>query len=373
MNFSYWEKKSWFTQVDFTVVGSGIVGLNCALELRKKYPKAFILILEKGILPQGASTKNAGFACFGSVSELLDDLTHSTESEVVELVKQRIEGLEALRSLIGDDQLGYKPWGGYELFSNNDSETYENCLEKISYLNTLLFPIFGEKVYEEKPNTFGFNQIKPSVIFSPHEGQIDTGKMMKSLLQLVRSNDIQIINSTSVQSFESSTSHVLVKTDNNIEFKTSQLFIATNGFSRELGIKKVSPARAQVLITHPIPNLTIKGTFHLDKGYYYFRNIDNRILLGGGRNLDFHTEKTTQFGSTELIQSKLEELLHTTILPNTPVEIDHRWSGIMGVGEQKKPLISSIHSRVHCGIRLGGMGIAIGTLTGKKLANLISN
>jgi hypothetical protein len=35
----------------------------------------------------------------------------------------------------------------------------------------------------------------------------------------------------------------------------------------------VKPARAQVLITEPIDNLDVRGTFHLDCGYYYFRNI----------------------------------------------------------------------------------------------------
>ena len=90
-----------------------------------------------------------------------------------------------------------------------------------------------------------------------------------------------------------------------------------------------------MLITSQIKNLHIKGTFHLEEGYYYFRNINNRILLGGGRNLDFETEETTQFGETTLIQNKLENLLKTTILPNTAFEITHRWSGIMGVGSQK--------------------------------------
>ena len=75
MNLSYWELKSWFMNVDFTIVGSGIVGLNCAFYLKQKYPSANILILEKGILPQRASTKNAGFACFGSLSEIIDDLS----------------------------------------------------------------------------------------------------------------------------------------------------------------------------------------------------------------------------------------------------------------------------------------------------------
>ena len=102
MNYSYWELKEWFTNIDFTIVGSGIVGLNCALELKKKYPKAKVLVLEKGMLPQGASSKNAGFACFGSLSELIDDLKTHSEEEVFNLVKNRWEGLQLLRKNLGD-------------------------------------------------------------------------------------------------------------------------------------------------------------------------------------------------------------------------------------------------------------------------------
>ena len=93
MNLSYWEIKNWFTNVDYTIVGSGIVGLHCALSLRERYPNSKILVLEKGILPQGASTKNAGFACFGSISEILDDLKNHSEEEVVQLIQKRWNGL----------------------------------------------------------------------------------------------------------------------------------------------------------------------------------------------------------------------------------------------------------------------------------------
>ena len=48
MNLSYWEYNTWLDKVDFTIVGSGIVGLNCALNLKEKFPKAKILVLEKG-------------------------------------------------------------------------------------------------------------------------------------------------------------------------------------------------------------------------------------------------------------------------------------------------------------------------------------
>jgi glycine/D-amino acid oxidase-like deaminating enzyme len=126
-----------------------------------------------------------------------------------------------------------------------------------------------------------------------------------------------------------------------------------------------------VLITEPIENLDIRGTFHIDKGYYYFRNIDNRILLGGGRNLDFEGETTTEFGLTENIQNRLEVLLKEVILPNQDVKIEHRWSGIMGMGSSKRPIVEQISSNVYCGVRLGGMGVAIGSLVGKELADLV--
>ena len=74
---SYWEEESFLKNIDYTVIGSGIVGLTCALELRRLNPNSKIIILERGFLPTGASTKNAGFTCFGSPSELLDDLSNS--------------------------------------------------------------------------------------------------------------------------------------------------------------------------------------------------------------------------------------------------------------------------------------------------------
>lgn len=370
MNLSYWEIKTWLSNIDFTIVGSGIVGLSCALHLRKHFPKSKILIIEKGLLPQGASTKNAGFACFGSLSEIIDDLKQHSEQETVQLVKKRINGLKLLRKTLGDRAIGYKEFGGYELFSDSDSELYKTCLSENDKINKLLYPVFNSNVYKFKSNDFKFINIKPLISFNPFEGQIDTGKMMGALLKKAQKSGIKILNSCTVSSFSEDVNSVKIQT-NHFEFSSSKLFIATNGFANALIEQSVKPARAQVLITKPIKNLKIKGTFHLDKGYYYFRNIDNRILIGGGRNLDFKTEETTDFGTTELIQNKLNDLLTTCILPSHHFEIEHRWSGIMGVGHQKKAIVKQLTNNVFCGVRLGGMGIAIGSLIGKEMADII--
>lgn len=370
MNLSYWEIKSWFTNIDFTIVGSGIVGLSCALHLKEQFPKAKILVLEKGMLPQGASTKNAGFACFGSLSEILEDLKTHSEEDVFNLVKKRVNGLQLLRETLGDQAINYQNYGGYELFLNGDA-LLETCLSKKEYINNLLQPLFKKEVFSIKPNNFRFRNIKETYIFNPFEGQIDTGNMMEALLQKAQSKGIKILNNAAVESFSEDSNSVKVKTSS-LEFSTSKLFIATNGFASQLIKETVKPARAQVLITKPIKNLHIKGTFHLDKGFYYFRNIDNRILFGGARNLDFKGEETTEFAQTELIQSKLESILKTVILPETPFEIEHRWSGIIGLGNSKNTIVKPISNHVYCGVKLGGMGIAIGSLVGKELAQIIA-
>lgn len=370
MNLSYWELKNWFTQVDFTIVGSGIVGLHCALALREKYPNSKILVLEKGILPQGASTKNAGFACFGSVSEILDDLKSHSEEEVIQLIRKRWNGLQLLRKNLGDSAIDFKPFGGYELFLKEDESSYSECLQKLSFINEILKPIFKNDVFNKEVDRFDFKEIQEYLIFNPFEAQIDTGKMMHSLLQKAIANNIMILNQIEVTAFHENNTGVLISLDD-FSFISKKLLFATNGFAQKLTNNQVKPARAQVLITEPIPNLDIKGTFHLDKGYYYFRNIDDRILFGGGRNLDFSGETTTEFGQTELIQNHLEKLLKEVILPNTDFKIAHRWSGIMGMGSSKNPIVEQISDNVFCGVRLGGMGVAIGSLIGKELADLV--
>ena len=370
MQLSYWEIKNWFTNVDFTVVGSGIVGLHCALQLRERFPESKILILEKGILPQGASTKNAGFACFGSLSEIIDDLKSHSEDEVIQLVQKRWNGLQLLRKRLGDAAIDFKPYGGYELFLKDDDATYTECLQKLPFLNEILKPLFRSDVFSKEIDRFAFENIKEYTIFNPFEAQIDTGNMMQALLKEAISKDILILNQAEVTSFTDKNNSVeLVVKD--YTFQTKKLLFATNGFAGSLTDNAVKPARAQVLITEPIPNLDIKGTFHLDKGYYYFRNFEDRILLGGGRNLDFEGETTTDLSQTEKIQNKLEDLLKNVILPNQEYKIAHRWSGIMGIGSHKNPIVTQLSENVYCGVRLGGMGVAIGSLIGKELADLI--
>ena len=372
INYSYWELKQYFTEFDLIVIGAGIVGLSSAISYKNKNKKAKILILERGLLPNGASTKNAGFACFGSSSELLDDLSKNNSETIWETVLMRWQGLQILRKRLGDKGIDLNLWGGYELFDSKENKI--KSLEKIQDLNKEIYHHLGLKnCFSEYPkNNFGFKNTK-GIILNKYEGQIDTGLMMQNLLLLAQKKEITVLNNIEIKAINDLGGKVELKSINGI-FKAKKVVVATNGFANELlKINNINPARAQVLITKPISQLKIKGTFHYQEGYYYFRNIKNRLLFGGGRNINFIKEATSEIGLNSKIQNHLEYLLKTMILPNTAFEIEHRWSGIMGVGNEKKPIIKPITNNVIAAVRMGGMGIAIGSKVGEIVAKILKD
>jgi gamma-glutamylputrescine oxidase len=376
-SLSFWEKESFFKNIDVAIIGSGIVGLNAALRLKEIDAHLNVAVFERGALPEGASTRNAGFACFGSVTELLDDLETRPEDEVFSLVERRYRGLLKLRKRVGDTHLKYEEHGGYEIFKENESKTLNSCLEYLFYFNEKLQSITGLKdTYKVSKEDFGFQNTSSILIHNTAEGQIDTGNMMSTLLNLCKSKSIILFNGIEINEIIDSKSDskngVTLLTKEGWEITTTKVIVATNGFARRLlPDLEVIPARNQVLITKPIEGLKIKGCFHYDKGYYYFRNVGNRILLGGGRNLDFENEMTDTFGTTDVIQKSLLKLLDTTILLRQKYEIDGWWSGILGIGSQKKPIIQHVSPNVVVAVRMGGMGVAIGSLVGEDAAELL--
>ena len=370
---SYWERKTYFEEVDFLIIGAGIVGFSTAIELKNKYPDAKILILERGYLPSGASSKNAGFACFGSVTELLDDLTKMDESKVWETVANRWNGLQNLKQLIGEKNLELESNGSWDLIMPDEINSISEINSKLPYLNAKIEEITGEKnVYQEDKNcasTFEFNGLQTSY-FNRLEGQINTGKMITRFHQLAIEKGILCLFGISVEALQSNLYNIGLQTSVGY-MKARNVLICTNGFAQQfLPNRDINPARAQVLVTTPIENLKVKGTFHYQQGYYYFRNVEDRILLGGGRNLDFLGETTTKLETTSQITDVLTDLLKNVILPNQQFSIEYNWSGIMGVGQTKAPIIEKIDERIAVGVRLGGMGVAIGSLVGKELSEL---
>lgn len=126
-------------------------------------------------------------------------------------------------------------------------------------------------------------------------------------------------------------------------------------------------------MTKPVAGLKFKGIFHIDEGYYYFRNFGKRVIFGGGRNLDFAAEETGEFLYNEAIIAELKHKLDKVILPNQPYEIEDMWTGIMGFTEDKLPNILKVEDNITAAVSCNGMGIALSSYIAKEIVDTLDS
>jgi gamma-glutamylputrescine oxidase len=205
------------------------------------------------------------------------------------------------------------------------------------------------------------------------EGGLHSGKTVQALLQKVQGMGVQVLTGFEVIEYKQKDDHLEVYTKQGIDFTTRQLLLCTNAFTRQLVPDlDIIPNRGQVLVTSELPGIHFRGTFHFDQGYYYFRNLGNRLLIGGARNKSFEQENTTEFQTTAIIQEELERFTRTHILPGIDFAITDRWSGIMAMGAEKMPLVQELEDNVFCCVRMSGMGVALAPVVAGQVAALMS-
>lgn len=373
---SVWEQETYFAPRDFVIAGSGVVGLWTAYYLKKRFKRARILIAERGLIPSGASTRNAGFACIGSPTELLSDARSMGEQRMLEIVAMRYEGLRRIRKTFSAKEIGYEHFGGYELLTKTQYPKQKQLKNDLGWLNLTLRKAIKEdktfRIADKKIKSFGFGNTEHLVSASA-EAQLHSGMLVRSLARKVQSMGVDILTGVEITGYERSGDQLLLRTNLPLPLQTGQLVICTNGFAKQLlPDLDLQPVRGQVLVTAPVKNLPFKGVFHFDEGFYYFRNLGNRVLLGGARNKDLAAENSDQMVTTPFIQEELERFLQTAVMPGRKLRIEHRWTGIMAMGSEKVPIIRRVDKHVYCAVRMSGMGVALSPVIGDIISRQVT-
>ena len=350
------------------------MGLSAAVESHKMYPDAKITVVDLSPLCGGGSTKNAGFGCFGSPSELLDDWGTLGPEKTVELVAQRFEGLNKLRENYSDEKIGYQATGAIEMFTNVSQE--DQVLETkvrafLPELNEALEPVFKAhpfKIVDDIP--VGVMNAS-SVISSNFEGILDTSMLYSSAKKEALDAGVEMINGVKILGIEEDGRDGYRLDFDFGYFEAGTVLVAGNAFAKELlEDLDVSPKVNRVLVTEEIPGLRFEGSCHYDRGYVYLRRLENRMLIGGGRQWAQGNNDSLSDGGSEEVRIKLVEFLGNHIEGCKGVEIEYNWIGHLGVGASRDPIVKTVKPGLHVGVRMGGMGVAIGREIGVKLARL---
>lgn len=359
---SYWQDTAFRPPSDLLIIGAGLTGLCCAYHYLRRYPGHAVTILEKGPYSAGASVKNAGFACFGSPGELMADMAREDEKVVVERVEKRIRGLEGLRQIVTDDEMDFREKGGYEIFT--DQESYHRLLAGIRNLNASLAQTTGMETTFEPASINGYQ-----AFFCRVEGVLHSGKLINRLIKIVQDLGARLI--TGADAVSITTGKVFLKSETR-PLVARKIIAATNGYTSSLFPElKIKPARGYVFVTHPLPKLSWRHSFHYYKGFVYFRNIGNRLLIGGARHLDPEAETTYQDGINPGIKSWLVHFTNHILKIGDDWRIDYEWSGIMGFTENKNPLAVEVEKDVFVLGGYSGMGVSMAFESARELVSKI--
>jgi glycine/D-amino acid oxidase-like deaminating enzyme len=368
---SFWVKRH-LERADIVIVGGGLVGLLTSIRLKQKFPKREVWVLDKAPFLWSASWRNAGFACYGSAGELLDEARRSSRNQALELYRRRFDGLVQLREEFGDASLGFESSGGWELFqSEAEAQAVFRDLEE---LNQDLKSISGSLPFQIRSSQSLGMRIAPEAIFAAQEGAIQSHLLLRSVRNKALSLGVECYEGQSVNKLQATDSQSWVlELESGLTLKTRDLVLCTNAYTGLLQEDvELQPARGQVMVTSAMPDLPFRGIFHADQGYLYARTLGTRVLLGGGRNLDFTTEETLRSEGNEVIREHLLNYLKEVLVPGQEFSIQEQWSGIMAMGESREPIVQQRAPGLYLAVRMGGMGVALSSEVATRVSRLFS-
>ncbi|MBC8099375.1 MAG: FAD-binding oxidoreductase, partial [Armatimonadetes bacterium] len=193
--------------------------------------------------------------------------------------------------------------------------------------------------------------------------------MAQSGAEVVANNELYAIRQLSADMVEVHTRQYV--------FRARHVLLCTNAYSGSIDpylTDKVTPIRAQCLVTEPLPAPVINTCGYSDYGYMYYRmTFDGRLLIGGGRHHHKALEHdTTDDRATTPIQSTLENYLRTRF-PEVQAPVGRRWAGIMGFTADGMPLVGTLPDKPSVGFAVGfnGHGLALGAGTAERAVNLL--
>ena len=286
MDLSYWEHHYLLKDIDYLIVGAGLTGLQTAINIKETRDKATVVVIDRSPWSLGASTRNAGFACFANISEIIDDLNHHSAESVYQLIAKRYQGLNLLKSKFGENAIGYSQSGSTEVFTNQNRTELAHAIDSLQPINSILFEVLGlDQIFQYSSNSTLPNSC--GSISNKFEGQLNAGKLYTTIYNYAAKLEIDILGGLELESWEMINSRVNLKMKGGMSLNSKNIILCTNGFSSELVDEDIIPARGQVIVSEEVKELPCIGPHFFNKGYYYWRDIDNRILLGGARNLDF--------------------------------------------------------------------------------------
>jgi gamma-glutamylputrescine oxidase len=336
-------------QVDVAIVGGGVTGCSCALTLARGGLR--VRVHDARAIASGASGRNGGFALRGGAlqyhtardqlgaepAQALWRLTERYLDRMAELAGDTLRRTGSLRLAADEDERG-------ELRTEHEALREDDLAAE--WIEDLAPPL--DRLYH-------------GAIRHPTDGALHPARWVRRLATLAAGAGVQMAEHHRVESLdELDAEHVVLATDG-----------YTQGLVAELD-RVITPTRGQVIATEPLERRLFDCPHYARRGFDYWQQTDDdRLILGGRRDVRLQEEETGNETITEPIQDALEQF--AAELVGEPPQIVARWAGIFGTTADRLPLAGLVpgHDGLWVAAGYSGHGNVLGFACGDLVAGAI--
>lgn len=387
-NVSFWYEQVAFPQrtesltghisADVCIVGAGYTGLWTAYYLKKTAPELHVVLLEKEFAGFGASGRNGGW--------LTNSVTGGRDQYVP---THGVVAAQDMQQAMNDTV--------DEVIRVCDLESIDPDIVKGGELNiaTNRAQLSRLKSWAEDEHSWGYDEVQVlgemetraritipgalASIWHPHCARIQPAKLAQGLRRVILESGVHLYENTAV----SELSEGAVRTENG-SVSAKHVIRATEGFTAGItGLKRQwLPMNSSIIVTEVLPEkvwdeVRWEGCETLgDMAHVYFyaqRTADNRIAMGGrGVPYRFGSRTDSRGTAQQATISKLTELTHRFFPATREFNMEHVWSGVLGVPRDWSACVNYVSS-TGMGYAGGyvGTGVTATNLAGRTLTDLI--
>lgn len=361
--------------VDVLVIGSGFAGLNAALMTARAGMST--LVLDKGELGRGASTRLVGFIgrfLHYSIAKLIDMFgeeqavamyreSGDAHFHFLDFIKQ--EGFDVGLLYRGRFSAAHTP-AAYEALAEN--------ARNIEHYMPFQYEMCPRR---DQRNHVGSDAFYGGMILHEH-GTVHPARYHRCLVDAVRNSGGLVVGNNAVLKVEGQRQAFAVSTQQGI-IRAREVIACTNGYSNEIRDavpylrKRVVPVGGYQIATEPISADRMKAVKPSGMAVYDTRvslnwdrpTPDDRVIVYGGRS-----------GTREGDPIRKARHLHRKMVATYPdldgVKIRRYWQGFMGFGIDRLTHVGCNEQGIHYATSFSASGLPLGTYFGQKVGRRVA-
>ncbi|NNJ11333.1 FAD-dependent oxidoreductase [Chloroflexales bacterium ZM16-3] len=365
---------------DLAIIGGGFTGVSTAYYVGERTPERKVVLLEAASLANGASGRNGGLAL-----NWVNGIDHSDPELTRRIYTLTSEGLAAMRALIARHNLpvAHRHDGTLTIYTSNARA--EAAHAEAEYLNSLGIPV-GFLGREELAAQFAARGACGASL-EPDTGQINGAQLVRGMRPVLEQRGVRIYEQTPVLRVEPGRTIRLTTPQG--EVRARAVVLATNGYTSKLGFFRdaLFPLHSSVFATAPLTRDQQHAmgwrryagfSDDLDRIAYGSLTDDGRIVFGGGSNQSYaycfnnRTTLPAAAGQARRAQVAIAQTMDTYFPDASALPISHRWSGVLGVTLDRRPLwgCTGEDRNIYYALGYSGHGVTLANLAGEFIADL---